>query len=137
MNENKAYMIATGLDADMLRLNDGSGYAVGVITSNDKYAVFQDTSGWLFADEVTCFATDIGEAVESEWDTWGFGEQWAIALATLIGGQAHHRRGTAWEVLLQRGDGKFAVISSDEVEVYQSRGHYDACGKPEYHGWDW
>jgi hypothetical protein len=137
MNENKAWALAYALDASMLLIPDGGGYAVGVIRSDDRFAMFQDHGGLLYADEDTCLSSDVSDGLPSLWATWGLGESWAMALATLIRGQAHHRRGDAWEVLFQRGDGRFAVIGSDDVELYQSRGHYAACEKPEYCGWHW
>jgi hypothetical protein len=137
MSENKAWALAYALDADMLRDSIRGGYAIGLTRQDGTYAFFRDTHGAVFTDEETCLSSDSGDGIPSEWGTWGSGEPWAIGLATLIGGQAHHRIGNAWEVLFQRGDGKFVVICSDEVEIYQSRGDYDACGKPEYVGWDW
>ena len=136
MIENKAWALAYALDADMLRTPD-FGYVVGVTRADDKYAVLLDTGGLLYSDEDTCLTKDTSEGVPSEWGTWGSGESWAIGLATLIGGQAHHRSGDVWDVLFQRGDGKFVVISIDEIEIYQSRGAYAACMKPQYLGWDW
>ena len=136
MIENKAYALAVTLDADMLLMPNRGGYAVGVTRADGSYVVFRDTHGAIYADEDACLSSPHGERSFAEWGGWGSGESWAVGLATLIGGQAH-RSSDVWTVLLQRVDGRFAVIGADQVEVYQSRGHYENCEKPEYLGWDW
>ena len=135
MIENKAYALAIVLDASLLQVPECGGYAVGVTRADGSYVVFRDTHGAIYADEDACLEDPSG-GVRSEWPPWGSGESWAVGFATLIGGQAHDRGG-AWEVLYQRGDSRFSVIGADKAELYQSRGHYAACGEPEYYGWDW
>ena len=136
MIENKAYALAVMLGGDMMLMPDRGGHAVGLTRPDGRYALFQDTRGAIYADDTACLSNPHGECSRSEWGSWGFGESWAVGLATLIGGQAH-RSGSTWLVLFQRSDGRFAVIGADEVEVYQSRGHYENCEKPEYLGWAW
>lgn len=136
MIENKAYALAVMLGGDMMLMPNRGGHAVGLTKLDGRYALFQDTRGAIYADEDACLSNPDGECSGSEWSGWGAGESWAVGLATLIGGQAH-RGGDAWVVLFQRSDGRFAVIGVEQVELYQSREHYAACGKPEYLGWDW
>lgn len=136
MIENKAYALTVTLGGDMLLMPNRGGHAVGLTRSDSRYALFQDTRGAIYADEDTCLSSPHGERFTSEWGGWGSGESWAVGLASLIGGRAHCRGGT-WVVLFQRSDGRFAVIGADSVELYQSRGHYAACEKPEYFGWEW
>lgn len=138
MNETKAGTLAHVLGGDMLLMPYHGGHAVGLTRPDGGYAMFQDARGAVFADDIACLADHPGESVAFQWDGWGLGESWATALATLIGGQAHHRGGDIWVVLLQRSDGRFAVIGAEEVEVYPSRQHYANCqSKPKRFDWEW
>lgn len=140
MTEQAAKSMATVIGGDAVFPMPGSR-AWGVLATcpDGRLVVVEDGAGWAYRDRAAYEAwqsggDESGLIASGEWPQWGITEEWAAALANVLGGEAYQSGGNIWVVLYRRPDGRFAVIGDDGADIYHSAEHYERyyeAGQPE------